>query len=111
VWSVCIVPLVLAEHISPDTLSVVINAASQIRPSFEFPAPMLDGRQRDNYQKRPLDFLNTEQVFNVGNNLHSLIFVDRFTALNERLENETRSQPHNAHQNIPFQDPFLFGEK
>ena len=41
-----IIYLVLAEHITPDTLPVVVNTALHVSPAFEFATPVLDRAER-----------------------------------------------------------------
>ena len=41
------IPLVLAHHISPDALPVVIHTADHVSPAFEFSSPVLDSGERD----------------------------------------------------------------
>jgi hypothetical protein len=72
VWSIFIVPLVLTQDVAPNSLAVVVNAANQVSPAFEFTTPVFYGRERDYYQKRPVDLFHSEEMFDVAYNLDGL---------------------------------------
>ena len=43
VRTIGVVPLVLAHDITPDSLTVMVDAASHVGPALELTTPMLDG--------------------------------------------------------------------
>lgn len=72
VWPVLIIPLILSQHITPHSLSVVVDTVYNVGPSFEFASPVLNGRQRHHDKIGSANLLDTEQVLYVANNLDGL---------------------------------------
>jgi hypothetical protein len=72
VRTILVIPLVLSKYVSPDALPVVVDATLQVGPGFELPAPVLNGRQRDNNKIRAPYLLDTKQMFDVAHDLHGL---------------------------------------
>jgi hypothetical protein len=43
--TIFIIPLIFAEHISPNTLSIMVDATLHVGPAFEFTTPVLNCTQ------------------------------------------------------------------
>ena len=64
-WTIFVVPLVLPQNITPDTLPIVVDATPQVGPTLEFSTPVLDRTQRDHHQEGTMHLLHAIQVLEV----------------------------------------------
>mmetsp|Transcript_50060 Transcript_50060/g.150653 ORF Transcript_50060/g.150653 Transcript_50060/m.150653 type:complete len:204 (+) Transcript_50060:828-1439(+) len=67
-----IVPFIFPQHITPNTLPIVVNTALKVGPTLKFTSPVLDCRKRNHHEKWALNIFNTMQMLDIGNNLHRL---------------------------------------
>ena len=70
VRTIFVVPFILAHDIAPYALPIMINAADQVGPAFKLASPVLHRRKGDDDKERTANFLHTENMLDVTDNLN-----------------------------------------